>query len=252
MKKIILLICLIFSFYFKGNTQDISRNATSEKTIKSIVPPQLSYPSNESVISISNPIFIWIPPRPTNGMMITYSIRLVEIQNGQTPSEALLQNPPLLNLSGLTNTFLSYPANAPSLNVDGHYVWQVAASSGGQSLGVTDIASFSVNKTDTKKVEDFNYPVASKPGKERFYITHGVFQFAYNNETNEKTLKYTIRSTNKKDTLRGLPKLKLHPGINKLQVDLKLAGLKNASYYYLEIEDKNRQAYKLMYYYLEP
>jgi hypothetical protein len=129
----------------------------------------------------------------------------------------------------------------------------VAASSGGQSLGVADISSFSFNKAEKKEDPDMNYPVASKVSKERFYVSHGIFHFVYNNTANEKTLSYTIKTMDQSmETIKGLPEIKLNPGKNKLQVDLQKSGkLKNGTYYYLEIKDSHQQVYKLMYYYLD-
>jgi hypothetical protein len=238
-----------------SNGQDVysTKSSSNEKAIKSIRPPQLSVPANESVVDIKNPVFIWMPPNPVNTMLVTYSLRLVQVQKGQTLAEALLQNPPLLNLIGLTNSFLTYPADAVPLQNGSNYAWQVAANYRGQNIGVTDIGSFSVKKNEVKKTDVMNYPVASKVSKERFYVTNGVFHFVYNNSTNEPTLSYTITSMDKSmNKFKGLPKLTIGPGMNTLQVDLKQSGkLKNGTYYYLEITDKRREVYKLMYYYVE-
>lgn len=246
----IVLLC------FTSNAQDPGSNVKSfpsERALKSMLPPQLSYPSNEAIIDVQYPVLIWIPPRPTSGMMVTYTLRLVEILKGQTLSEALLQNPPLINMSGLSNTFLNYPLDATPLKVDGHYAWQVSASASGQSLGVTNMWSFSIKDNKVKKDNAIQYPVASKVSKERFYVTHGIFHFVYNNSANEKILSYTIKNMGKSiGNITGLPLIKLKPGMNKLQVDLQQSGkLKNGTYYYLEIRDKQQQVYKLMYYYTE-
>jgi len=249
----LLLLNPILCFTSKGQDISNSKNFHNEKAIKSVRPPQLSNPANESVIDLKYPVFIWMPPAPLNTMLVTYSLRLVEVKKGQTLAEALLQNPPLLNLSGLSNSFLNYPADAMPLQNGSSYAWQVAASYGGQSLGVTDIGSFSVKKNETKNADATNYPVAAKVSKERFYSSNGTFHFVYNNLTNEKTLSYTIKSMDKSmENFKGLPKIGLRPGMNSLQIDLKQSGkLKNGTYYYLEITDKKKQVYKLMYYYVE-
>ncbi len=186
-------------------------------------------------------------------MMVTYSLRLVEVQRGQTLAEALFQNPPLLNLSGLSTCFVNYPVDGVPLHDGCNYAWQVAASYGSQSLGVTDIGSFSEKKEKNKTQEAIIYPVATKINKERFYVSHGIFRFAFNNTANEKTLSYTIKSMDKaNENIKGLPDIELKPGMNKLKVDLKQSSkLQNGKYYYLEITDKKRQVYKLMYYYVE-
>src|SRR6185312_11982507 len=145
MKRTILsagiLICMwVGSYAQKAATHsDINSNKT---VINNTFHPQLAYPENESTIVVTNPVFIWLPPPNSGGTMITYAIRLVKVLSGQTPQEALFQNPPLLNLGGLTNTFLSYPVDAPPLENNGQYAWQVAASSAGKGLGEADINLF--------------------------------------------------------------------------------------------------------------
>ncbi len=112
---IVIFLNSLFCFNSKAQTVNNSDVGRNKKAISSIIPPQLTYPANEAAINIKNPIFMWIPPHPVNSMMVTYSIRMVEIQKGQTPAEAFLQNPPLLNLNGLTCTFISYPVSASPL-----------------------------------------------------------------------------------------------------------------------------------------
>jgi hypothetical protein len=78
------LIFPLFCFNSKGQTVKNTDVNGNKNTINSVLPPQISFPSNESVVDISNPVFIWIPPGTTNRMMVTYSLRLVEVQKGQT------------------------------------------------------------------------------------------------------------------------------------------------------------------------
>lgn len=220
-----------------------------ERNITPMLPPQIAVPSENATVSVKYPVLSWIPPRPSaNG--ITYSLRLTKLQNGQTPVQALFQNPPLLNETNLTSAFLSYPVNAPALT-PGTYVWQVEANSGSVNIGTTDIGSFNVKAPESSQ-ENIIYPVASKSSKEKFYVSRGIFRFAYDNTCNENILSYTIISMKNHEKLKGLPEFALRPGVNRLQVDLKQSGaLKNGDYYYLEIKDKRGQTYKVMYYYLE-
>lgn len=133
----------------------------------------------------------------------------------------------------------------------GTYVWQVAANSGGSNIGTTDIGSFNVLSSSIVN-ESITYPMAAKVGKGKFYVSHGIFHFAYNNKTNDKTLSYQILSMNKNQPLKGLPKITLEPGVNKLKIDLNHnPELKNNNYYYLEITDKTGGIYKITYYYIQ-
>jgi hypothetical protein len=176
------------------------------------------------------------------------------VTSDQTPAEALLQSPPLLNLSGLTTNTMNYPVTAPVLQTGHDYAWQVAASYQEYSLGVTDIWEFKVKPPDPIPPDPIIYPVASNKSDSKFYISHGVFRFAYNNKENEKGLTYTItKMDSKKTVLNGLPEMQLKSGINKMQIDLrKNPGLKDGNYYTLEISDNKKEIFKVLYLYQQP
>ncbi len=225
-----------------------------EREVAPMAPPQLASPYDKDVIDIKNPILTWIPPRPMESdIIVTYALRLVELQSGQNSSEALLQNAPLLNLSGLTNTFLNYPVSAPELKTGSTYAWQVGASYEGYNLGTTDIWTFTVKGKDPAQTDDIIFPFVSKKSDAKFYISHGIFRFAYNNKANEKALTYMITYMGKKqEKLSSLPEVALKPGVNKVQVDIrKNAALKKNEYYTLEVKDSKGQIYKLLYYYVD-
>lgn len=157
MKRItVSLICAFLCFCYNSNAQ--KTNNTNDvyggRSVNPMVHPQISSPSNQSDVFIDHPVFIWTPPPISGGVMVTYSIRLVQVLSGQTPEEALLQNPPLLNLVGLNNTFLTYPPDAPPLENNAQYAWQVAANSGGKSLGAAEIGLFNIKKPDKKRAEE--------------------------------------------------------------------------------------------------
>lgn len=164
----------ILSFLWISNTaqkaathSDINSNTTN---VNNTIHPQLAYPEDKTTIVATNPVFIWLPPPGSGGTLITYSLRIVKVLNGQTPQEALFQNPGLVNLVGLTNNFLSYPVDAPPLENTCQYAWQVAASSAGKSLGTADIHIFffeqpnSINDKSDKNASK-NLTMANDPLK---------------------------------------------------------------------------------------
>lgn len=274
MKRSILSMGVLLCLWVGSYAQKASPHSdiNSSNTISNTFRPQLSYPEDKSLVEVPNPVFIWLPPPTPGGTLIMYSIRLVKMQSGQTPQEALLQNPPLVNLEGLTNNFLSYPSDAPALDNGAQYAWQVAASSAGKSLGEADISTFSVvHRTDQKSQEEpelfspnkqksdsstkqnkknsqtaniaqnpnkkqtnvFDvYPVASVVSDGHFYLTNGTFKFAYINKANDKTLTYTIRRLDKNENLSSLPKLSINPGTNKLVINLEHNGEMEQGKYY--------------------
>lgn len=166
MKRIVFFTGVLLFLWTSSGAQKASshNDINSNNAVNTTFRPQLAYPEDKSTIVIPNPVLIWLPPPTSGNTLIVYSIRLVKMENGQTPQEALLQNPPLVNLNGLTNNFLSYPTDAPTLENSTQYAWQVAASSAGKSLGVADVNTFSVvQKNDEKsKPELAPLPTSSK------------------------------------------------------------------------------------------
>lgn len=237
---------------FSVNNKLLGNNC-EERDIKPISPPQLSSPHNEEEITVTNPLLVWIPPLPMLDINISYALRLVEVSSGQSPQEALLQNPPLLNLQNLSGINLNYPADAQALQQGHEYAWQVGASYQNYNLGTTDIWTFKIKKTVEKEEDAVIYPVASKTSDAKFYVSHGIFHFGYDNKANEKNLTYTIQSVGQnKERLKGLPQVTLKPGMNKIDVDIKHnPGLKSDQYYTLFVKDSKGQIFKILYYYTE-
>jgi hypothetical protein len=232
---------------YAATTNKLLGSDCEERDVKPMTPPELANPSNKEEITTTTPALVWIPPRPTDGLPITYSLRLAEVDSGQNPSLALLQNPPLLNLNALSNTSLLYPADAPVLQNGKQYVWQVAAAYEGYNLGVTDMWLFKVKQPVYKNTDEIIYPVADKKGGSRYYISHGIIRFAYDNKANDSKLHYTIRNIGKTDKIKSLPEVDIRSGINKVEVNLKDV-LEKGNYYALEIKDSQHQTYKLTFY----
>ena len=216
-----------------------------------MLPPELSSPRNEDVISIKYPVLTWIPPRPIIGLDIVYSLRMVALQKNQSPAEGLTENPPVLSLQGLPSTYTNYPASAQQLEPGITYAWQVGASYEGYSLGTTEIWTFTVKPPPPPPTEPIIYPMAIKVSDGHFYVTHGVFRFAYNNKSNDKKLSYIIKPMDKKESFSDLPEVDIKPGTNRLEVDLTHhTGLVENHYYELKIRDGKGQMYKLLFCYL--
>lgn len=235
---------------FSANTNKILGSDCEERDVKPISPPQLANPYNKEEISITNPVLVWLPPRPLEGLAVTYSLRLVQVDTGQSSSQALLQNPALLNQNGLNNTTLLYPADAPPLETGSEYAWQVAASYEGYDLGVTDMWTFKIKQPVYTNTDEIIYPVAEKKNDGRYYVSHGIVRFAYDNKANDGKLNYTIRGIDKTDGINSLPEVDLNSGVNKVEVNLKNV-LQKGEYYALEIRDSQSQVYKLTFYYPE-
>lgn len=106
-------------------------------------PPHLVYPYDEDTIDTKFPTLTWIPPYPVRqGQVLTFDLKIVKIDSGQTPTSALYGNTSFYSSISLYNNYLPYPLNAPELLEDQPYAWQIKAYVNGQPAGETEIWSF--------------------------------------------------------------------------------------------------------------
>lgn len=119
-------------------------------------PPMLVQPYNGQEITNRQPLLSWIPPVPNAPSGISYSLKLTEVLDGQTPQESLLKNVHLLYREEITQTSMQYPPSGLELQVAHSYAWQIEANVGMVSIGITPVWSFNVveieNPIDEKKV----------------------------------------------------------------------------------------------------
>ncbi|NBC64767.1 MAG: hypothetical protein GVY07_03755, partial [Bacteroidetes bacterium] len=92
-------------------------------------PPTLVSPSNTETISesITTPVFSWSPVAGPPGMMVEYEFLLVELFDGQNPSEAILSNREHASAVSVGTTMLPYTASYLPLEEGKTYAWQVTA-----------------------------------------------------------------------------------------------------------------------------
>jgi len=96
-------------------------------TIDHPEPPELIYPIDNEEIFSEYPIFQWIPPNIPAGINIVYTLRIVELMNGQTPDMALASNYPHFEDFNIVDTNFEYPIDALPLEANKTYAWQVQA-----------------------------------------------------------------------------------------------------------------------------
>ena len=113
-------------------------------------PPGLLAPMNGENISSALPTFLWTPViNVYSNETIQYSIRIVELAQGQTPEEAIAANSPHYE-DKTTMTVLSYPPDALAIEKFKTYAWQVQA------------------------LDENDEPIASNEGKSRIW----TFQYS--------------------------------------------------------------------------
>jgi len=90
-------------------------------------PPHLIYPANLDTLDLNTnyPTFQWTPVVVPSAYQIKYTIRIVEVLQGQIPSQAISSNVPIYENNQLVTNSLTYPIGAFPLEAGKKYAWQV-------------------------------------------------------------------------------------------------------------------------------
>ncbi len=116
-------------------------------------PPQLISPSNEGVIEIAQPTFMWNPIVAPANILPYYQIKIVELLEGQTPFRAMEANIPLVEAKVLNENMYIYRLDDYTLEQNHLYAWQVQAINEegipiATNDGFSEIWQFSFGKYD--------------------------------------------------------------------------------------------------------
>jgi hypothetical protein len=227
-----------FTLNFNDNKSDALAEQCFDYQLTPFAELNLIDPYNKDNICDTRPVLTWQPLLP--GIAGSYyQLVLSEIKTGQTPVEALNYNLPIINQSNITATVLPYPSIVKELEKGKSYVWQVTAYKNQTVLNRSEVWQFKVDCKDTTKKEltDDGYRDIEDLVKGNFYVANGVVRFAVVNAYGPQTLKYEIKSLHETDKkIKGLPKVKLTRGSNKIIIDLSSVGaLVDANFYVMNI-----------------
>jgi hypothetical protein len=120
---------------------------------------------------------------------------------------------------------LPYPAIAKELEQGKTYAWQVTAYKEQTILNRSEIWTFKVQCKENKKkplvIPDDGYRDIEDLVKGNYYVAVAYLKFALINPYQERPLKYEITSLNNPGKkIKGLPKITLLKGKNKIRIDL--------------------------------
>ena len=105
-------------------------------------PPELISPVDEANVTEELPVFLWLPPMPM-GEFVTYSIKIVELLDGQIPIEAMEANPAFYLEEDIPATSFQFPIFARPFKSGINYAWKVTAISGyGLVIGESPVWSY--------------------------------------------------------------------------------------------------------------
>ena len=90
-------------------------------------PPSLIFPDQQAQITSEYPTFQWTPVTVPPDYTIYYSLKIVQVLDGQTPQRALEANIPQFEKDHLTIPTFTYPIDALPLDTGKTYAWRVTA-----------------------------------------------------------------------------------------------------------------------------
>jgi len=225
------------------NDQAILGVRCQEQHTRSFGRSELLAPVDESILSSFFPILTWKPPLPLISTQVQYEVKLVQVQQGQSPAIALRRNFPLIQRSKLSNTVLPYPVDAYPLQAGREYAWQVQASYQGIPLGATSIWTFRVQEEEhqhrqSQSEESYRF-VKPKIGA-NYYVANETLRFAYDNRFGEAQLNYEIFEDDApRNRLQNLPVVTLQEGVNTIDLEgEQIPELEAHQGYVLSIQDQ--------------
>ncbi|MCD4775134.1 MAG: PQQ-binding-like beta-propeller repeat protein [Candidatus Aegiribacteria sp.] len=131
----------IITFYVYEEGGGLVGTGDFTQNVENHAAPELQYPTDNSEVTEPLPIFIWFPSFPPG--IVEYSIRIVNILEGQSPESAISANPAWLTANDIFTEELVYPVYASSFKYGDSYAWQVEGFYDGSSVGKSEIWTFS-------------------------------------------------------------------------------------------------------------
>ena len=214
-------------------------------------PLLLINPVDGDEICNRRPQFIWQPPMPLPADA-RFRLVLTEVKEKQDIVEAITYNPPVINQANIPGNTLFYPSNAPELKEGQKYAWQVIVYVAKTILSRSEVWTFTHKCQDPKKeVTTDSYRELKESDGGDFYIADTWLRFSLNNPYAAGDLNYSIAAMDEPGKpIKGMPNLKLLPGINKYDIDLsENKGFKAGKEYLLIVSLLNNRNMRLRFIY---
>ena len=225
-------------------------------TIEPLSPPLLLSPDHQSELENGFPLFTWTAPAPVQlftGM--TYDLQVAEILPGQTENDAIQQNIPLFNQSGITSTSYPYPAGAPSLELEKRYAWRVSVRNAQNIVAQTDTWWFTIrNPNKIINSSTITAFLKLKKSQDQAYgLALNELKFEYLNETGDSVWEVQLSDISKERKLVGefsMDSIPLRFGQNLVRLGTnQLEFLEDKHMYLLELRNSRREIYRLKFEY---
>ena len=117
-------------------------------------PPALISPVDEANVTEELPVFLWLPPMP-GSEFISYSIKIVELLDGQTPIEAMEANPVWFEETEIQSTSFQFPISARKFEQGITFAWQVTAIAANKNWVIGNSEVWSLIYMGVEQPSDF-------------------------------------------------------------------------------------------------
>jgi len=221
-----------------------------ETVVQPLLPISLLSPSDQDTICQKRPLLSWQPPMPYHSSM-RFRLLLTEKRPGETASESILKNAPLLLLDQIAGVAVNYPSNYPELREGKTYCWQVAAYQQGLIISTSEVWQFTVQcKEPDAPASNDSYRDLKVLTGGNYYIVNRILKFAFFNSYNVTKLSYAIYDmSDDRKPVKGLPEVGLVNGLNKVDIDLSDLDLTPGKQYLLKVSPFNESAVEIKFVY---
>lgn len=248
-------ICYHFFQHIADNIQDVLE-VCQPIDIEPLGPPQLVYPFDQTAIEETNPLFRWLPPVPLNLFAnLNYDFILVALNPNQSAADAMQQNLPFFQRSGVSDPALFYTSAAPALQYDQSYAWRIVAKSNGEAVGASEIWQFTLKQYQALNMAGVKeLPFARfKKEPDGYALFFNDLKFNYVNETIDTTwnVRVTDLSVAGSDTLQlAMDTIPLRPGQNMVIYPASgISFFQDRHFYLLELINSAEEKWRLRFQY---
>ncbi|HEY1047873.1 MAG TPA: hypothetical protein VGF79_15640, partial [Bacteroidia bacterium] len=180
------------------NAGSIEMPVCIQVNVENPTPLVLAFPTDKSEIDETRPTYTWIPPAPIAGIGgLNYTMTLVEMMDGQSKSDALTMNRPIIDMQGINASTMMHPTDFPELEAGKTYAWQVQAYVGNTFVAKSEQWQFKVKK-ELKKIDyryfDLNYSIT---GLQKFKLDDVVY-FTISNDLGSKNPEIKVKELHSK------------------------------------------------------
>lgn len=232
-----------------GEIEELLGDECVHINIDPLSPPMLNTPLDKSNIETPYPQFTWIPPTAIELFnSLTYDILVTEVNEGQTPVEAIQYNTPVYSRSGIQYPTDNYPSSFKALEKDKTYAWQVIAKNGLNYTSKTEVWSFKLSNTIKPLTpQKTHYYRLQQGGTPAGFVCNGILSLEYMNEINDKTVNISIYGVEnkRKGRVEVMNKpISIKYQQNLIDIDLKKEGkLRKGIVYTVELTNSNNEVW---------